>query len=131
MRDRSYGDMRKKIVVADENRLIQNMLSRFLVKFGYDVICVDRGDEAYKIIMSLIDAKMSPAAIICDLDMPDCNGLELVRSLIADCIDIPTVLMTDENHHEDIEELSRKITLKRVQKPVEISDIIDFIKEYD
>lgn len=69
----------KRILVAEDNRLILETVARSLSKEGYDIIKADDGKDCMdKMTGNQIDL------IITDLYMPNINGLELISLLHKD-----------------------------------------------
>jgi len=69
----------KRILVAEDNRLILETVARSLSKEGYDIIKADDGKDCMdKMAGNQIDL------IITDLYMPNLNGLELISLLHKD-----------------------------------------------
>lgn len=66
----------KKILVADDDAVIRKLLSIFLTYFGYDVDCVNDGEEA----MISIE-KDNYSLLITDYEMPRINGIELTKKV--------------------------------------------------
>lgn len=66
----------KKILVADDDDVIRELLSIFLTYFGYEVDCVNDGEEA----MILIE-KSNYSLLITDYEMPRINGIELAKKV--------------------------------------------------
>ncbi|MFO7828285.1 MAG: response regulator transcription factor [Bacteroidales bacterium] len=69
----------KRILVAEDNRLILETVARSLSREGYDIIKADDGKDCMaKMTGNQIDL------IITDLYMPNLNGLELISLLHKD-----------------------------------------------
>jgi DNA-binding response OmpR family regulator len=77
----------KRILVAEDNRLILETVARSLSREGYDIIKADDGKDCMnKMTGNQIDL------IITDLYMPNINGLELI-SLLRKDINFRTPIM--------------------------------------
>ncbi len=80
-----------KILVADDEENYRDILQRFLVQAGYEVILAMNGQEAYDKIM-----KENPDMAILDVNMPFMTGFEVcekIRSL-APTKKIPVMILT-------------------------------------
>jgi len=64
----------KKILVADDDAIVRKLLDIFLTYIGYDVHCVNDGEEA----MTAIE-KDNYCLLITDYEMPRINGIELTK----------------------------------------------------
>jgi CheY-like chemotaxis protein len=63
-------------LVVDDSMLIRYTVSRFLEERGYTVESATNGLEALKIL-----ARVRPALIVTDMQMPEMSGSELITSL--------------------------------------------------
>ncbi|HEY9849651.1 MAG TPA: SpoIIE family protein phosphatase [Leptolyngbyaceae cyanobacterium] len=68
-----------QILVIDDDRSVQLVLTRLLKKQGYQVTVANDGQEGFAQAQSL-----HPALIICDWMMPRMNGIEVCRRVKAD-----------------------------------------------
>ena len=68
--------MAEKILVADDEQEIRNLLDHFLKGQGYEVVLAADGNEALKIA-----AEENPQVIILDIKMPGLDGLEVCKQL--------------------------------------------------
>ena len=67
-----------KALVVDDSRAVRMILSRILTKLGFDVGQASTGREA----LDLIEAEgLFVSLVLADWNMPEMNGLELVRQL--------------------------------------------------
>jgi len=68
--------MAEKILVADDEQEIRNLLDHFLKCQGYEVILASDGNEALKLA-----SEKNPQVIILDIKMPGLDGLEVCKRL--------------------------------------------------
>jgi DNA-binding response OmpR family regulator len=68
--------MAEKILVADDEPEIRNLLGHFLKGQGYEVILASDGNEALRLA-----AEENPEVIILDIKMPGLDGLEVCKKL--------------------------------------------------
>lgn len=84
--------MANKILVADDSRFVRRQVTSALHTAGYSVIEAIDGEDALAKITPDLDL------ILCDLNMPKMNGMELLAKLHADPVlaPIPFVMLTTE-----------------------------------
>src|SRR3984885_14598634 len=68
-----------KVLIAEDNVLIQNLLRGLLTKGGYDVVVARTGDEAW----GHLQADTAPPLAILDWMMPGMDGTEVCRRVRA------------------------------------------------
>ncbi|HMP74551.1 MAG TPA: response regulator transcription factor [Kiritimatiellia bacterium] len=90
---------KENILVVEDEEDIQELIRFNLVKEGYDVACVDNGEDALKYCK-----KQLPDLILLDIMLPGIDGLEVCRMLKRDerTQDIPVVLITAKGEEADI-----------------------------
>ncbi len=109
-----------KILIIDDDPIIQLVLKKTLQEQGYEVLLAQSGGEG------LIQAKHHlPALIICDWQMPKMDGLDVCRIIKADAALSKTffILLTSRSMVED-----RIIGLDTgaddfLLKPIEVSEL--------
>jgi len=87
-----------KILVVDDSKAMRMIVKRTLKKAGlegYDVVEASDGVEA----LSVVKAD-KPDLILCDWNMPNMSGLELLRVLRNSDNDIPFGFVTSESTPE-------------------------------
>jgi two-component system, OmpR family, response regulator ResD len=77
-----------KILVADDEPVVADLLTSVLTKAGYNVMVVGDGDAALSAAR-----RKRPELIILDLNLPDMDGLLVCRSLREEA-DIPVLMLT-------------------------------------
>ncbi len=86
-----------RIIVADDELRIRKLVSEFLVKFGYEVIEAENGDQAYRLFE---ENKNSISLIILDIMMPGLNGWEVCRK-IRETSNVPVIMLTARSQEFD------------------------------
>ena len=69
----------RKLLVAEDNPVFQSMLRNLLKRWGYDVVIVQDGLEAWRVL----DSSDPPRLAILDWMMPGLDGVEICRRLRA------------------------------------------------
>ena len=133
--------MSKKILIVDDDQLMQKLLEYIIKKAGYQVSVADNGSNAIKIVK-----RDKPDLIISDVEMPKMNGLELCQKL-KENIDtkvIPIILITNNTPIQDkiigfrsgaddyfMKPLHLKNLLTRVQSLLESGDALSSEADVD
>ena len=83
--------MAKKILVADDEVHIVQVVAMKFRNNGFDVITADNGDDAYTLC-----CEEKPDIIITDYQMPGMTGIELIEKLrlVPELADIPVIILT-------------------------------------
>lgn len=90
--------MAKCVLVVDDSETVRQVLQLTLHNAGFDVIEAEDGDDA---LNKLADAPVVDM-LITDLNMPNMDGLELIRRIRADKGHrfTPIVMLTTESSEE-------------------------------
>lgn len=81
--------MKTRILVVDDERSMREMLSILLEREGYEAVEAKNGLEALQLFeTSLFDL------VICDIQMPDLNGIDLLARLKKLAPEIPVLMIT-------------------------------------
>ena len=67
-----------RVLLVEDNELNRDMLSRRLIRNGYEVLFAEDGEQAL-----VIAAAQKPDLILMDLSLPVMDGLEATRALRA------------------------------------------------
>ena len=77
------------ILIIDDDRMFRQMLKRLLEKEGYDVVEADEGKSGIQQFRNVF-----PDVVVCDLIMPDKEGIEAIQELQQINSDIPIIAVT-------------------------------------
>ena len=90
--------VRQRILVVDDDRIIRELLARYLVRQGFEVWLAENGFKALDIL-----AEMKPDAIILDIFMPGLDGWGVLARLKQNpnLAEVPVILATvdDDQRH--------------------------------
>jgi DNA-binding NtrC family response regulator len=103
----------KKLLVVDDDSLIRRSLGEMLRHEGYVVLEAAGGAEALKLA-----ATGSPNLVITDFNMPEIDGLQLLRELRAKKPDLPVILVTGYGTVEQAVEAMKNGAYDYVSKPI-------------
>ncbi len=111
---------RARILVADDDPSIRQVLEAVLGGDGYQVTCVGDGAEA-------VDLARRDAfdLILLDVQMPTVDGLEAARQLRRDSrfVDVPIVMLTARTADRDIEAAFAEGVTDYITKPFAVSQM--------
>jgi len=103
----------KKLLVVDDDSLIRRSLGEMLRREGYIVAEAATGTEAMKIA-----ATAAPDLVITDFNMPEIDGMQLLRALKAKKPDLPVILVTGYGTVEQAVEAMKHGAYDYVSKPI-------------
>ncbi len=88
----------KKVLIVDDSATVRQQVRAALGTAEFDVIEASDGTEGAETISRLTDL----AAVICDVNMPRMNGLEMLETIKRDPKNttLPVVMLTTEGQHE-------------------------------
>ena len=110
-----------KILLVEDNELNRDMLSRRLVKYGYEIAIAVNGEESVRLAQEL-----RPDLILMDMSLPVLNGWEATRRLKSrpDTRTIPVIALTAHAMFGDREEALAAGCDEFETKPVELDALI-------
>jgi two-component system chemotaxis response regulator CheY len=104
-----------KVLVTDDSRVMRQIVRRTLRQAGYTDVQVceaANGREALEVI-----ASEAPDLVLCDWNMPEMNGIDLLTSLRASGNDVPFGFVTSEGSPEMREKAQAAGALFLIAKP--------------
>ncbi|TCP69945.1 LuxR family two component transcriptional regulator [Pseudomonas putida] len=119
-----------KVLVVDDQPVIVEQLSEFLETKGYVCVTAQSTDEAIKHYVS------DPAIglLICDLHMPDRDGIELVRSLKeinGNQRIFEAIMLTGRAEKQDVIRALREGFADYYQKPMDLDELLAGVRRQE
>lgn len=116
-----------RILLIEDNQDIRENTTEILELASYEVLTAVNGQEGIKIAMQL-----QPDLILCDVQMPLVDGLEVFKQLKANSTyaGIPFVFVTASAEKSEIESALAMGADGYVCKPFEASELLAVVKQY-
>lgn len=114
-----------KIVVADDDLDLCELLEMKLRQSNYEVFTAMDGVQALKIVRSI-----RPNLVILDIMMPLMTGMEVLRELKSETAtaDIPVILMTAKRRESDVNSGFALGVVDYIVKPFNLKDLVAQVK---
>lgn len=109
--------MKRKVLVVDDERDIQDVLAFVLQDAGYETMTTGRGDEALA-----LSQEWRPDIVILDIGLPGLNGLEVCPRLVQ--MDIPVLVLSSHDRDEQIVEGLEVGAEDYVSKPFNLKELL-------
>ena len=103
-----------RVVVADDSRVMRQIVVRTLRQAGYDWDITEAADGAEAFAIARAE---QPDLVLSDWNMPNMTGIELLRALRAEGDDVPFGFVTSEGSAEMREQADAAGALFLVAKP--------------
>jgi len=118
--------MGKKILVADDEQAICDLLQMALTRAGYDVVCVDDGKKAYDTIH---EAPFD--LVILDVMMPQMDGYHVTYKIATEMSGPAPkiVILTSRDAAADQQVGEKSGAAAQIKKPVDTNELIAKVKE--
>lgn len=113
----------KKIVVADDSKLIRMKLKKHLNEH-YEVVEAENGRDA------LVKVRIEqPDIVLTDLLMPEMDGFQFLANLQEKEIQIPVVVLTADIQNETMNKCNKLGAFKVLNKPPNKDRLLDTLNE--
>ena len=113
------AERKLRVLVADDEEEIRNILSRILEKEGFEVITASDGEQAMQKICSDI-----PDAVLLDVRMPGLNGMEVLKKIKAIEENLPVVLVTAYADTHQAVEAMKEGAYDYLAKPFDNNEVV-------
>jgi DNA-binding response OmpR family regulator len=107
-----------KILLMEDDEILNEIIHSMLLKKGYAVYSVYDGDEAEYLI-----CEKSFDLLILDVNVPGVNGFDLLKNLRKDKISTPAIYITSLNDTEDLKEGFQSGCDDYIKKPFKFEEL--------
>lgn len=114
-----------RVLLAEDNPALQNVIRFNLQSVGLDVVTANRGDEAHQVFL-----KQQFDCVVLDHNMPGKTGVELARTIRSGDhrSDIPIILCTSRVNELDSDILNNELKITAaIGKPFSVRQIINIV----
>lgn len=112
------------ILVVDDDESMRFMLQTKLFQCGYNVTLAASGSHAIQILQTTKKFDL----ILCDLKMPLKTGIDVIRFMKDNGIDVPTVILTGFPERDKIISAAQMGIQDVLVKPVRHNDLMNMIR---
>ncbi len=103
-----------RVVVADDSRVMRQIVIRTLRQAGYEWEITEASDGAESLQLA---RDLDPDLVLSDWNMPEMTGIEMLRAMNAAGMDIPLGFVTSEGSAQMREEADAAGALFLIAKP--------------
>jgi CheY-like chemotaxis protein len=120
-----------RLLLVDDSDLVRRMYGLAFFRHKHELVEAESGRRA----LELLDASGLPFdLILLDLNMPDMNGVEFIRTVHRrPLFKIPIVVVTAEAETSELLQKARKLgvaaIVKKPWKPQELGDLVQSVLE--
>lgn len=113
-----------KILIIDDEDVLQDVLTSLLVKEGYDVLNARAGEEGLEIL-----EREEVDLVLLDLMLPGINGLEVLKRIRAEDPDQVVVMITAYSSIEGAIDAMREGAFHYIPKPFKNEEVLLTIRQ--
>jgi len=107
-----------KILVIDDDAQVRELLNVNLKELGHNVILAETGTEGFELV-----EKKNPDLVICDLILPDANGIKILENIKEYNSRIQVILITAYYNMSSIIHAMQKGSFDYMQKPLDFDQL--------
>ena len=116
---------RRRILVADDDGAIRNLLKDFLGGEGFETVEARSGKEVLQAASAT-----APDLMLLDLRMPDWDGMEVMRRLKERDLGVPVILMTAYGTSSSAIQAMQLGAFDYITKPFELEDVLLTVQRF-
>lgn len=111
-----------RILLVDDDSLVVKAFTRLLAGEGHEVMPAGDGTEAIRLL-----AEAPFDVVVCDISMPGMSGLDLLRHIRANDLDVPVILMTGSPGTQSAIEAVEHGAFRYLVKPIDAVTLRDTV----
>lgn len=123
------NEERKRVLIAEDSSVIQNLTSKILKHQDYEVISVKNGQQVLDKL-----SKMDFNVILLDITMPVMDGMECAKKIRAmddkKKSQIPIIAITGNSKNYSLADFRAVGINEYMQKPLDFDVLVDLVKDY-
>jgi two-component system response regulator AtoC len=116
---------KKKILIADDDDAIRQLLVTVLRESGYETFECKRGGEVLRTV-----PRLEPDLMLLDLRMPDNDGIEIMRRLNEQDSSVPVLVMTAYGTSRAAIEATQLGAYDYITKPFDLDEVLHTVRRY-
>lgn len=117
-----------RVLVVDDDQDIRDVVRFILEDAGYEVLEASDGNTALRVLR----ASQTPLVVLLDLLMPQPNGIDVLREVIADpqlCRHAYLLLTADNTIlRQQAESLLTQVSAQVIPKPFDVGKLLEIVE---
>ena len=109
-----------RLLIVDDEPNLREVLAMFFTQKGYEVVLAASGTEALKVFENGEGFQL----VICDIKMPDMDGLKVLAELKTRAAHVPVIMVTAFGSHLGALEALRSGAFDYITKPFELEELV-------
>lgn len=111
------------VYIVDDEEPVRDSLSILLETHGFQVHCFSSGREFLAVVKSA-----APGCVLCDLQMPEIDGLRLLAEMAAAGLKLPVVMMTGFGQVATAVQAMKSGALDFLEKPLSEEQLLSCLE---
>jgi two-component system response regulator PilR (NtrC family) len=112
-----------RLLVVDDEAGIRETLGYIFIKEGFEVLTASNFAEGQAAAL-----RSNPDVILCDIKMPDGNGLDLLRKVKEEHPQTPMIMITAHTSTEDAVEAMKRGAIDYISKPFNNDELVLIVR---
>jgi two-component system, NtrC family, response regulator PilR len=112
-----------RLLIVDDEKSLRDMLQLLFHKQGFEATTAANFTEGVAAAI-----RLSPDVILCDIKMPDGNGLDLLAKVRAEGLQTPVIMITAHTSKEDEIQALRRGATDYIPKPFNNDELVMIVR---
>src|ERR1700751_6246026 len=95
VREEEFAERKDRVLIVEDEENARKGYEQLLQRWGYDVLSVGNAEDALARF-----ASYQPDTLIADVELPGMNGLDLLKQLGTELVDVPAIVITGKGSEE-------------------------------
>ena len=117
-----------RVLIVDDEADVRRTVRLTLNKAGFDVVEAEDGQAGIDAIRSG-DNPLAVDTIICDMQMPNVNGMGAIAYFRQQFPSVPVIVLTGNPDFKDANELFKQGITEYLTKPIESEKLVEAVKK--
>ncbi len=117
-----------RVLIVDDEADVRRTVRLTLNKAGFDVVEAEDGQAGIDAIRSG-DNPIAVDTIICDMQMPNVNGMGAIAYFRQQFPSVPVIVLTGNPDFKDANELFKQGITEYLTKPIESEKLVEAVKK--
>lgn len=119
--------MRETILIVDDDISVRDTARLVLAREGYGILTASDGRKAIE-LMSAADTSGKVCALLCDLEMPNGNGKDLIDHFRRQFPSIPIIVFSGATDTVFLDSIVQEGVCDWLRKPVSRDALVDKVR---